>query len=253
MVTKRTRYLLFLDESGTHDLNHVDPSFPVFVLLGLLVGETYYAKTLVPRVKELKRRYCGTHEVVLHSRDIRKAVGPFAFLRKNDSRKENFYADLNSLFIEARIRLFAVVIEKQRFTNHFLVAPNPYDVSLNQMLSIVCGPPRIVGPMRPTVAQIIAESRGKVEDKQLQREYQSSRQSGLWNYGSTDVQNRKAGTVRRLFPERIDFVRKSRFVAGLEMADLAAYPIARAMVNGDWTNPAVQVVARKLKTWVVYP
>jgi len=39
----RTRYLLFLDESGTHDMKFVDPNFPAFVLAGLLVGETLAA------------------------------------------------------------------------------------------------------------------------------------------------------------------------------------------------------------------
>ena len=38
MIT-RTSYLLFIDESGTHDLRNVDPRWPAFVLLGLLVGE----------------------------------------------------------------------------------------------------------------------------------------------------------------------------------------------------------------------
>lgn len=68
----RTTYLLFLDESGTHDMGHVDARYPIFVLMGLLVGEAYYAKTLVPRVKQLKRRY-GLHRTsVLHSRAIRR-------------------------------------------------------------------------------------------------------------------------------------------------------------------------------------
>src|SRR5437867_12378687 len=103
----RTRYKLFLDESGTHDMRHVDPNFPVFVLLGLLVGESYYVKTLVPRIKQLKMRHFGTKEIILHSSDIRKLQGPYAMLRDAD-KKIAFYQDLNDLFTRSRFRLYAI-------------------------------------------------------------------------------------------------------------------------------------------------
>jgi hypothetical protein len=76
-LSSRTKHLLFLDECGTHDMRSVDPTFPVFVLIGLLVGETYYAKTLVPRVKALKQRHLDNPNAVLHSRDIRRLEGDF--------------------------------------------------------------------------------------------------------------------------------------------------------------------------------
>ncbi len=36
-VTRLTRHLLYIDESGGHDLAHVDSNWPIFVLVGLLV------------------------------------------------------------------------------------------------------------------------------------------------------------------------------------------------------------------------
>src|SRR6266496_2263738 len=185
----RTRHLLFLDESGTHDMQHVDPAFPVFVLLGLLVGETYYAKTLVPRIKRLKQRHFGTVEIVLHSYHIRKLRGAFDCLRDHNLRA-SFYADLNAFYARTRIRIYAVAIDKRRLLDRFLMPMNPYDVSLSQLLSVVCGPPRIVGANRPVVSRIIAESRGRNEDRALQSEYQGFQQSGLGSYGASDVQNR---------------------------------------------------------------
>lgn len=74
----------------------------------------------------------------------------------------------------------------------------------------------------------------------------------MWNYGAHDVQDRLAQTVCRVYPQRIDFVGKDRGVVGLELADLAAYPIGRAVVNENSENPAFQVVSRKLKTLVVF-
>jgi hypothetical protein len=249
----RTQHLLYLDECGTHDMQHVDPTFPVFVLVGLLVGETYYARTLVPRIKKMKQRHLVNANAVLHSRDIRRLEGDFRCLRDSEERKQAFYDDLNRLFVGLRIRVFAVAIDKRRLRDRFLAPMNPYHVSLSQLLSLVCGPPGLPSVNRPNVVRIVAESRGKREDKELQAEYQSFSRSGLWTYGAPEVQRHRASTVIRVFPQRIDFGRKARGIAGLELADLAAYPIGRAVVNQNWDNPAVQVVAQKLKGLVAFP
>ena len=247
-----TNYLLFIDESGTHDMKHVDPKSPMFVLMGLLVGETYYAKTLVPRVKQFKRDHGLSPNAVLHSHPIRRWEGNFEFLR-DESRRVAFYEDLNELFARSRFRLYAIVIDKRRLLDRFIVHVNPYDVSLSQLLSVVCGPPGLPGPSRPRVGRIIAESRGKREDRELQGVYQDYRRIGLHNYGARDVQSRRPRTVDRLFPPRIRFVRKSRGVAGVELADLAAYPVAWAAAHQNWDNPAYMVVARKLRAVVNFP
>jgi hypothetical protein len=151
------------------------------------------------------------------------------------------------------LKLYAVAIHKRRLLERYLSPVNPYDVSLSQLLSLVCGPPRAVGANRPIVGEIIAESRGHVEDRQLQREYQGLRQLGLGSYGAINVQTRRARTVQRLFPPKIEFVRKRMMVAGLELADLSAYPIARAVVNKSWENPAVQILLPKIRSLIEFP
>lgn len=166
----RTQHLLFLDECGTHDMLHVDLQFPVFVLVGLLVGEQYYAKTLVPRIKQLKHKHLGNPRAILHSRDIRRLEGSFSCLRDSEERKQAFYHDLDELVTRLRVRLFAVAIDKRRLQKRFLFPPNPYDVSLSQLLSLACGPPGTPSVNRPLVVRLIAESRGKKENKDLQAE-----------------------------------------------------------------------------------
>ena len=81
-MRKPTQYLLFIDESGSHDMQNVDPKWPVFVLVGLLVGEKYYAKTFVRRVRALKQRHGLSTSAVLHSRDIRRLGRPFWIPRR---------------------------------------------------------------------------------------------------------------------------------------------------------------------------
>ena len=98
-------------------MSAVDPTFPVFVLIGLLVGETYYAKTLVPRVKALKQRHLDNPDAILHSRDIRRLEGDFLCLRESEKRKQEFYSDLNDFFQSMRFRLFAIAIDKRKLLN----------------------------------------------------------------------------------------------------------------------------------------
>ncbi len=233
-------------------MGHLDPNWPVFVLLGLLVGETYYAKTLAPRLKRFKGEHGLSKDVVLHSRDIRRHEGPFVFL-SDPRRREAFYEGINALFTSLRIRLYAVVIHKNRLAGRFIFSPNPYDVSLGQLLSLVCGPPGTPGPWRPNVTKIVAERRGKREDRELQKQYQQFRRLGLPSHGAPDVQDRRPATVERVFPERIDFVPKPKAVGGLELADLAAYPVGRAFVNQRWDNPAYLALARKIRALISYP
>ncbi len=234
-------------------MTFVDPNWPIFLLAGLLVGEQYYAKNLSPRIKELKRRYSLDKTDVLHSRDIRRCEGAFRFLADSPETKSRFYNDLTAVFQTSRIRLYAVAIDKRRLSSRFIVPVNPYNMSLNQLLSLICGPPGTPSVWRPSVSQIVAECRGKVEDKQLQAEYQSLRKFGLWNYGAREIQSRKARTVQRVFPDRVNFVRKSTAVAGLELVDLAAYPIARAVLTNTWDNPAYLAIATKLKSLLTFP
>jgi hypothetical protein len=252
-VRSRTTYLLCLDECGTHDMEHVDPTFPVFVLIGVLIGQSYYTRTLVPRVRAFKQRHCPNPNAVLHSRDIRRRTGDFAFLGESDDKRQRFYEGISELFAGLRIRLFASVIDKRRLRKRFIAPVNPYEVSISQLLSLVCGPPGLPGPSRPKLAAVFAEARGKSHDELLQAEYARFHSAGLWNYGELRVQNRRARTVRRLFPDRIQFRGKSDGESGLELADLAAYPIARAIVNGHWNRPDARVIGAKLEAMAPFP
>jgi len=87
----------------------------------------------------------------------------------------------------------------------------------------------------------------------LQAEYVKFHSAGLWNYGEGRIQNRRAETVRRLFLPRIQFGSKRDAESGLELADLAAYPIARAVINGDWLCPAARVIGAKLEAMAPFP
>ena len=87
-------YLIFVDESGDHSLSKVDPNFPLFVLVFMLINKQIYARDVVPALKEFKFRHRGHDGVILHSHEIRKPKDDFSFLMRAEKRAE-FLADLN--------------------------------------------------------------------------------------------------------------------------------------------------------------
>lgn len=72
--------ILFLDESGDHNLSIIDPQYPVFVLGGVIVDQHYAESEMAERVAEFKRRVFGRDDIVLHTAEIVRNQGPFAGL-----------------------------------------------------------------------------------------------------------------------------------------------------------------------------
>jgi len=71
--------IVYVDEAGDHGA--VSREFPVFVLAFCICRKKEYASCVIPAVHELKFRHLGHDAIVLHEREIRKAVAPFDFLR----------------------------------------------------------------------------------------------------------------------------------------------------------------------------
>ncbi len=77
--TNKSKYYIFIDERGDHNLAKYDPGFPVFTLCGILVSRQNL-NALNKAFEELKIEIFGTKDVVIHSVDIRKWRGSFSVL-----------------------------------------------------------------------------------------------------------------------------------------------------------------------------
>lgn len=102
----------FLDECGDHSLEKIDKDFPLFVLALVIFERQVYATNLLPALSALKLRYWNHEGVNLHSREIRKQLGPFSFLHHPDMRKR-FIADINGLIETVPFTLFVTGIKKR--------------------------------------------------------------------------------------------------------------------------------------------
>ena len=225
--------IVYLDETGDHSLEKEDENFPVFALLMMVCDQRAYEETLVPMVNRLKFDYFGHECVILHSRDIRKAQKDFGFLT-DPTKRAPFYQRINDIMSMPGYDLVASVIRKQEHKAKYgRNATNPYDLALTFALERLL--PLLEAEGQKEV-YLIAEARGKREDDELRLSFLNT-----VTYGTDFV---SAERFRRI-TFQLRFKPKAMNVVGTQLADLAAYPIARYVLNPDKPLPAYDVVKKR--------
>lgn len=226
--------LVYLDETGDHSLEHIHPQFPIFALAFVICRPESYAERIVPSVYRFKIHYFGHECVVLHSRDIRKQAGPFAILTDAEVRSR-FYADLNRLVEACDFHLLVAAIHKHAHAERYgWRARNPYDMALGLGLGRLV---TLMEEMGEEAVTLVAESRGRILDAELELAFRDIVRDGTDEVGP----ERFARLGIRLV-----FAPKSMDVVGTQIADLAAYPFARRLLNPEQPNPALDVLLPKL-------
>lgn len=230
MGTVHEGFLVFVDESGDHGLQTIDPSYPVFVLVFCIIQKTHYARYLLPALTEFKFRHFGHDQVVLHEREIRKDTGEFAFLRDKE-RKQDFCSELNDLMRDLDLTVIATAIRKQDLVACYRAPRGPYEMALGFGLERV----HLWLSRRARCREstpVILECRGAREDGELAGEFRRI----------CDGANYDRSPLR--FEPR--FVPKSANVPGLQIADLIARPIGRHVLNPSQSNRAFEIIEPKL-------
>ncbi|NOH04721.1 MAG: DUF3800 domain-containing protein [Chloroflexi bacterium] len=225
-------YVLFMDESGDHNLENIDPNFSAFCLAGCIFERDYYKNVVRPSVEGLKNRFWGRTDVILHSSDIRKHRGAFSFLGSVDKRQE-FYEAINDLLAGLDMTILAAVILKKAHLSHYGDgARHPYHLSLEFLME------RYSMMMRRKAKNVdgymMAESRGVNEDHLLKNEFFNLKRFGT--RFQTDFDN-----VTNFWMEK-----KKANIAGLQIADLVAYPIAAKVLRPDLEQRSFEIVSGKL-------
>jgi len=242
-----SEYLAFLDECGDHSLTQIDRDFPIFVLSLLLIRRTDYRDVILPAINALKLRYWDHEGVNLHSRDIRKASGPFAILQ-HPARRQSFMEDLAGLMHDLPYEAFIVEIHKQKLRERYVQAANPYELALTFVMErlLYCLEQR-----GQTTLTIVAESRGTNEDNALKAAFFDLISSGTRYIGKPRFEKRSF---------QLKFHDKRKNIVGIQLADLCVHPAARHILKPDQTNQAYEIVkghlyqgGGKVNGWKVFP
>lgn len=228
-----SRFIAFFDECGDHSLTKINPELPVFVLCTVIVEREAYAGAIVPEIAAFKLRYFAHEGINLHSRNIRKAEGPFTILQ-NAAVRQRFLTELTQLIERLPFTLFVTCIHKPAYKDRYEErARNPYDVALEYSFERVL---HFMEANAQTDLPVIAEARGRNEDDALRASFHR-----LMTEGTYYNDARRFG--RLVCP--ISFRRKQDNIAGIQLADLCAYPTARHVLDATKPNLPWKAIAAK--------
>ena len=218
--------VLFLDESGDHNLSAIDPVYPIFVLGGVIVDKAYSEGPLTRAFDDFKRRMFNSTDIVLHTADIVRTRNGFEALKDNEFRAY-FYTELNTMMQDLRYSVVACVIHKFKYVRPFEpYQPNLYHLGFDVLVEMFR---HDVGSVR-NGGLIVAEKRQPLLDQELQRHWLNLQISG----------NRYVnGDVIRSRIQTLDLRGKKENIAGLQLADLVVSPVGRHAMGkpdkGDWS------------------
>ena len=225
--------ILFLDESGDHNLAVIDPNYPVFVLGGVIVDQEYADGPLTETLDQFKYDLFGRTDIILHTVDITRNKNGFESLGLPQLRNQ-FYERLNSLVSDLEYTVIACAVRKNDHFRHYgTAAIDLYRLSLHSLAEIFCDE---IGAVR-NGGMIVAESRNPTLDQDLEYSWSSLRRRGSGYSGIEKIRDRISS---------LSLHSKRRNIAGLQLADLVVSPIGRHILGksdkDDW-----QIIEQKLR------
>lgn len=231
-------YHLFIDECGDQNLESFSPSFPVFTLCGIIVRDDKLSD-LENEIKQLKQQFWGENKIILHSRDIRKCQNGFEILFNLDV-KQRFYNAVNELL--GRKDIYVIVccsILKEPYIRQFGKLNDVYGQSLSFVLERTIFYVDNQNPDGSGKITAIVERRGKREDNNLLNYYIQLLDKGTYWITPKRMKSRMSC---------LDFKWKSEDVAGLQIADLIAYPLTRHVLDPQAVNIPYNIIEPNIFT-----
>lgn len=235
---KGITHMMFVDESGTSDITNmlrlisdkknigVDDKF--FTVTGCIFTQQDY-EIAKDRINELKNKYWENGEykygevikkVCFHSREIRRNEGAFS---NNCINYKDFIIELSKLIEEINYKIISITINKE----DYLLKRYRFDIYNTAMCFLI---QRYIYCM-PTLCNgaIVLESRGKMENKVLEREMSHIiNDTGIRNITTLELKNKINGIY---FNSKWNDSCENTF-CGLEIADLTSYPIYKYAKHG---------------------
>lgn len=237
-------YIVFADESGDHGLDSIDAEFPVFALVFCLFRKDHYRDVVEPSIRQLKYDYFGHDAIVLHEREVRKQMRPFDFLRADAAIREGFYKRIDEALAAATFSIFTCVINKIPLKAKYQTPWNPYEVAMHFCLEKLCEQLGHLGQTGKRI-HVLFEARGKNEDSQLELEFRRiTSNQRHWGWKKVDF------SVCDFEPV---FVHKSANMAGHQISDLVARPIALRALRPLQENRAYTAIVPKISHFKTFP
>lgn len=210
--------VLFLDESGDHNLEVIQAQYPMFVLGGVIMDKAYAEGELTRELNAFKQEMFGRADIILHTADITRNKEGFERMKETAFREE-FYAKLNKLMQRLQCTVVACAIRKgEHMARYGVAALDPYLLSLNVLVERFCFE---IGNVAGG-GVIVAEKRDATLDHELEIAWLNLKVKGTDFVPAKDIEQRIIGLNLRA---------KSENIAGLQLADLVVSPIGRHVLG----------------------
>lgn len=227
---KYSDYIIYVDESGDHGMQALDPNYPVFVLAFCIFHKRHYCEKVIPALQKFKFNHMGHDLIGLHELEIRKEKGAFSSLFISRQHKHAFLDELTGIIEASNFVLISCVIDKAALREKQGPVHNPYHVALGFCLEALYEF-LLEKNQQSALTHAIFERRGKREDNELELEFRRM----------CDGANRLGIQL----PLEIVFATKQVNSTGLQLADLVARPIGLSVLRPGQENRAFDVLKRK--------
>jgi hypothetical protein len=229
MIDGFSNYIVYVDESGDHNLQNLDPNYPVFVLAFCIFHKSHYTSVVAPKLQTLKFHYFGYDLVVLHENEIRKEKPPFNIFTSRQQR-DDFLNQITKIIDESNFILVACVIEKKSLNHQYQLPGNPYNLALGFGLE------RVYRFLQEKCqdnkkTHIVVERRGRKEDNELELEFRRICDGANW--------------FKKPLPFTIQFANKTINSTGLQLADLIARPVGLHILRPNQNNRSFEILRSK--------
>lgn len=237
-------YIVFADESGDHGLVTIDPQFPVFALVFCVFEKQRYVDEVEPAFRRLKFKWFGHDAAILHEREVRKQMPPFDFLRTDVATRDAFMADVNAIMGDVPFHAYVSVIDKARLRQRYPEPHNPYDLAMLFCMEKLSNR-LVVDGQRDRLTHVLFEGRGRAEDAQLELEFRRvTANQRQWGWRKVNF---------RRTPLEPVFVPKAANLAGHQLTDLIARPLALRALRPEQPNRAAELVNNRIWDLKVFP
>jgi hypothetical protein len=225
--------IMFMDESGDHQLEIIDKQYPIFCLAGAIIDEQDYSRTVKPHMDKIKLDFFKTTSVILRSHSIRKCINEFNILL-NAKTRTSFYEAINNFISNIPLTVLASVILKNRLKSKYVDPSNPYEVSMVFLME------RFLYFLEDEddSGYITVEARDPKSNSDLFQVYSNILANGSKFASSVRFKSRIT---------KIEFITKKQNENGHQLADLLAYPIANKVLYPKRLNLAFEIIKSKLR------
>ena len=227
---RRPRYRMYVDESGDHtyqSLHHLSRRY--LGLTGVTVASDYYREVLHPDFLAFRQQHfphSPDEPVILHRADIVNRRGPFTCL--TDPNARSAYDRALEVFLRQHdFSVVTVVIDKFEHVRRYVDPWHPYHYCLTVLVERYRG----FLAARGGIGDVMAESRGGTEDRQLKQAYSHV-------YSSGTLHLRPPQLAAFLSSKEIKLEKKGADICGLQIADLLAHQCKHAILAQRALLPA---------------